>query len=416
MKQTVLFFLSLCKIIVFEISVYLFLKFEYGLLVVACVITALLVIYDKLVTKHYKTSFILVLLPIAFWGWSFHFYTLIGFPMALITFLISERKCIRNLSNFIVGTTILYCYIDFSSLAYSVYSLLIAPLILCLVLPTISFILFYFTRFSVHLFGIRIYLRIITLYSIYCAVLLGVIVPFAYIYIIRGFVDVNLDNIIEVGAIIKCFLYLIEKLDDIKSPNVHFFKLEANNNIILFLRRFTYDEKYDPCLSAINNYLCQPSSNHYKVLKIADPNTLYCYATFGCEYIYLPTIDWKEALYEYINKAKFVVTILDASEGVFWEAFEHFEHKSKYIYYLPSLEQLNSIVNHDYFYKKEYNKTLLGEYLIRLSSNSFLPKECDRSKSPQYLYFENDIIIEGEDIVHIINKKEGQFDEQEKTD
>lgn len=195
---------------------------------------------------------------------------------------------------------------------------------------------------------------------------------------------------------------MLEKADDIKSPFVHFFRIK-DDNIILFLRRFSYDDRDDPCLSSLSSYLRQPSTPNYTILKIADPSTIYCYASFGCNYLYLPTTDWKKSLNSYIERAKLVVMVLDHSEGVLWEAFEHFDHKEKYIYYLPSLIQLNTIINDNIFIEQNYGETLLGKYLLEFYSQ--LEEKRISIDFPTYFYFENDKIVMGYDIAGIVEMK-----------
>lgn len=402
MKQVALYFLTLIKILLFQASLYALYYYEYWLIILLCSITGYMVLGDKRVEKRPKLFSIISIVPIIIGSILIHFYIIAGLFLYLIFYLFSEdKKWIKYITYVIGGVLVICSVIDYYSLVYSAHPFFIIPIIVCFVVPVISFALFYATRFSAYFFGIRIILRIISLYSILIGVFILAIVPMAYIYIIRGIADVSFNNIVEFGVITKFFLYVFEKVDDIKSPNIHLFKIDRND-ILLFLRRFSYDEKEDPCLAAINDYICQPMAPHYTVLKIADPSTFYCYKNFGCEFLYLPTTNWKQTLNSYIEKASLVVMVLDYSEGVLWEAFEHHDQKEKYIYYLPSKKQLIDIVNDTLFYFQKYDKTLLGKYLINYYNE--LNKEPNNS-FPIYLYFIEEVLLKEDNIVDIIIKK-----------
>ena len=144
-----------------------------------------------------------------------------------------------------------------------------------------------------------------------------------------------------------------------------FTQYEPNERSMLFLRKFSYALNEDASLLSISKYFSRKyPALRYNTIAIADPKLLYCYAQYACNFIFLPTVNWKKHVREYIKSATLVVAVLDSSEGVFWEVFDNADYRYKYIYYLPSKEILTKIIVDPKF--NEYENEPLGKFLREL--------------------------------------------------
>ena len=123
---------------------------------------------------------------------------------------------------------------------------------------------------------------------------------------------------------------------------------------ILFLRTFSFDKK--------NKYIedtIKAIATQNDVLTIGNPKTIFR-KTIG-KTLYLPTINWKKWLDYYILKATKVILVVDNSEGVLWEMFEHINHLNKYIFIVPDKSVLMDILNDSNVSIEKY--ALLMKYL-----------------------------------------------------
>lgn len=123
---------------------------------------------------------------------------------------------------------------------------------------------------------------------------------------------------------------------------------------ILFLRTFSFDKK--------NKYIedkIKAIATKNDVLTIGNPKTLFR-KTIG-KTLYLPTINWKKWLDYYILKATKVILVVDNSEGVLWEMFEHINYLNKYIFIVPDKSVLMDILNDSNVSIEKY--ALLMKYL-----------------------------------------------------
>lgn len=107
---------------------------------------------------------------------------------------------------------------------------------------------------------------------------------------------------------------------------------------ILFLRTFSFDNKYQYIEHKIKSIAVNRD-----VLTIGNPKTIFR-KTLG-KTLYLPSVNWKKWLDYYILKSTNVILVVDNSEGVLWEMFEHIEHINKYIFIVPDKSLLKEILN-----------------------------------------------------------------------
>ena len=113
----------------------------------------------------------------------------------------------------------------------------------------------------------------------------------------------------------------------------HFFFYEKEN-YLLFLRSFVFD-KNEKTIELPLKEAGMP------ILKIGDPKTFFPKG-IG-DVFYLPSHDWRPQLDYYIKHARYIFSVVDATEGVLWEMFNHMDSMPKFIYYVSDKKALVNI-------------------------------------------------------------------------
>lgn len=107
----------------------------------------------------------------------------------------------------------------------------------------------------------------------------------------------------------------------------------------LYLRPFNSDGN----IKKIENSIRELERNHVKILTIANPKTFFR-KTIG-HTLYLPSVNWKKFLEYYILRAKDVIVVIDDSDGVMWEIFQHTDQFHKYVFIVPNKQVLQKVVD-----------------------------------------------------------------------
>lgn len=113
----------------------------------------------------------------------------------------------------------------------------------------------------------------------------------------------------------------------------------SRRHYTLYLRSFKSDGIY----SNIENTISELKSNYINVLTIANPKTFFRKAIGHT--LYLPSVNWKKFLEYYIIKAESVIVVVDDSDGVMWEMFQHQDQFHKYVFIVPNKQVLQNITN-----------------------------------------------------------------------
>ena len=127
----------------------------------------------------------------------------------------------------------------------------------------------------------------------------------------------------------------------------HFsFSIYIEERYTLYLRSFRSDGNYKEIEDEINKL----ENNFINILTIANPKTLLR-KNIG-HTLYMPSINWKKFIEFYILKARSVIVVLDNSDGVMWEIFQHPDQFHKYIFIAPNRQILQDVAdkltdNHD---------------------------------------------------------------------
>lgn len=119
------------------------------------------------------------------------------------------------------------------------------------------------------------------------------------------------------------------------------FLLYGENNYYLYLRSFQYDEKEDYLMSLL------PGGGK-QIMKIGNPSSLQLKKILSnrsksYDVLYLPSSNWQKHLDYYINKAYSIISVVDDTQGVIWEMFQHPEYYDKIVFYVDSNEKLNKL-------------------------------------------------------------------------
>ena len=107
----------------------------------------------------------------------------------------------------------------------------------------------------------------------------------------------------------------------------------------LYLRPFNSDGN----IKKIENSIRELERNHVNILTIANPTTFFR-KTIG-HTLYLPSVNWKKFLEYYILRAKDVIVVIDDSDGVMWEIFQHTDQFHKYVFIVPNKQVLQKVVD-----------------------------------------------------------------------
>lgn len=205
---------------------------------------------------------------------------------------------------------------------------------------------------------------------------------------------VSSDLVVSSGIILWFFsaVFSFRKI----YSDFHFIVFDKEN-YVLFLRSFSFDEKErkEHVLDFVLKKFGLP------ILKIGNPKSFFPKG-IG-ESFYLPTTDWKKQLDYYIKKAKYVFSVVDVTEGVFWEMFRHLDMMEKFVYYISDKKTLFSFVKmHE---SREFSKTSLMYCFKTILEDETIEKVafCIRDNCCYYSDADNIVqwIVQGEKNVGI---------------
>ena len=145
---------------------------------------------------------------------------------------------------------------------------------------------------------------------------------------------------------------------------------------ILYLRSFNSDK--DKHQKQIEETLVKVCSNlNLRICKIANPIRFNSNVREFC----LPVSNWKNELNFYIARAKYIFCIIDITEGVLWEMFEHQEFINKYIYCIRNKNTLQEILTNKIFRKFDNSKLMISlQTISNLNYNGTIFLRFDSSK------------------------------------
>ena len=115
----------------------------------------------------------------------------------------------------------------------------------------------------------------------------------------------------------------------------------------LYLRPFKSNE-------TIRNIEKKLKNRIPRILAIGNPNTFF-EKTIG-KTLYLPSVNWQKWINYYISRAKYVILIVNDSDGVIWEMFEHSHQIEKFVFIVYKKDVLVDIINK---YEKEISKNII---------------------------------------------------------
>ncbi|MEJ8770326.1 hypothetical protein [Prevotella sp. HCN-7019] len=132
---------------------------------------------------------------------------------------------------------------------------------------------------------------------------------------------------------------------------------------ILYLRSFNSDK--DKHQKQIEESLVKVCNNlNLRICKIANPIRFNSNVREFC----LPVSNWKNELNFYIARAKYIFCIIDITEGVLWEMFEHQKFINKYIYCIRNKKTLQEILTNKIFRKYDNSKLMISLKTISKSN------------------------------------------------
>lgn len=200
-------------------------------------------------------------------------------------------------------------------------------LFLTIILLLITIIIF--TIFYRSLKNNQSFIRIAILRAILWNTVLITSLAMLYLFIRILIISVVVDDEIGAGALI-CIVAILVAFYQIHS-RLSLFVYEEND-FILYLRSFTYnDEKIQTQLTDCST----------PILKIGNPHTLINKGLGKSIFLLSP---WKPMVNYYINKSHLVISVLDITDGVMWEIFNHLDHYEKFVYYIPNNKCLDQIL------------------------------------------------------------------------
>lgn len=338
------------KIILLQINLYLLLfQIKHALLLLPAGIIAYWILNDKEFESRLSFWYLLIVPILAMVSIRQYIIPSLLLSALLIVLIwpLEQKKIIPTISVvFLVGGAVLFSVFRFGKILFQISPIMLYVVAAFLTVPILFYSIFFLTRFSPVFFTIRVYLRKATRLLISIGLVCLTLIPFLYIIMIRGFVSLSLDDFLAFALLGKIFMYLAEgDYYAINKGYTGFTQYEPNEHSMLFLRKFSYALNEDASLLSISKYFSRKyPALRYNTIAIADPKLLYCYGQYACNFIFLPTVNWKKHVREYIKSATLVVAVLDSSEGVFWEVFHNADYRYKYIYYLPSKEILTKII------------------------------------------------------------------------
>ena len=200
--------------------------------------------------------------------------------------------------------------------------------------------------------------RIVSLSFLYLFFFLYMCLDFSFLFVLfaNSFVRYTegaytfkllfLSHIIEPVFLVVCVLRFFKiLLEDLR------FLVYDEQRFILYLRSFTFDEKEDLIADELNEM-----EAYMPIMKIGNPKSFFPKG-IGHTF-YLPKSNWKDQLDYYIQKAAYVFSVVDVSEGVMWELFEHEILSDKFIYHISDTDKIKSILNNPICEKYKYSKLM----------------------------------------------------------
>ena len=117
--------------------------------------------------------------------------------------------------------------------------------------------------------------------------------------------------------------------------------LYVEDQYLLYLRSFQYDEKEDYLMSLL-------PVGEKQIMKIGNPSdsllsNFFSNKTMYHDVLFLPSSNWKKHLDYYIHKAYSVISVVDDTQGVVWEMFHHSEYYNKIVFWVDSIEKLSKL-------------------------------------------------------------------------
>ena len=393
------------KIILLQINLYLLLfQIKHALLLLPAGIIAYWILNDKEFESRLSFWYLLIV-PILAMVSIRQFIIpslLLSALLIVLTWPLEQKEIIPTISVvFLVGGAVLFSVFRFGKIIFQISPIMLYVVAAFLTIPILFYVIFFLTRFFPVFFTIRVYLRKATRLLISIGLVCLTLIPFLYLIMIRGFVSLSLDDFLAFALLCKIFMYLAESDDyAINKGYTGFTQYEPNERSMLFLRKFSYALNEDASLLSISKYFSRKyPALRYNTIAIADPKLLYCYGQYACNFIFLPTVNWKKHVREYIKSATLVVAILDSSEGVFWEVFDNADYRYKYIYYLPSKEILTKIIVDPKF--NEYENEPLGKFLREL----FNIGQSYSIDFPLYIHWDGSSFGEDVNVANILETK-----------
>lgn len=293
---------------------------------------------------------------------------------------IVEISIFRSSGYAIILTPLVYISIIAGNLWY-----LPTIIIVYILLATIIWRLLQVAKF----FKVVIYLRIIILamlltilitYMSHCVILLKNIDEF---FVSAETVVLSFSAIFTAIAIISGLLFSINMFK-------HIFFSKYNNEFVLFLRCFKFDNSTQ--YNEVIHSLIQIFKGYYNVLRVGNPKDILK-GDYDYDTMYLPKTNWQEVVESYITRAKVILLVIDNTNGVLWEMLKHCNNRAKYIYYLPLDANIDKIISAPEFQKE--NKK--GNPITRL----FLINK-DSLKKGHYFFFHEDRIVASDIIFDVI--------------
>lgn len=154
----------------------------------------------------------------------------------------------------------------------------------------------------------------------------------SFIFVGSLFIGANNYWDLITGVFLLFMLWEIIKMSKTILKSTSFFLSKRHSKrMILFLRSFAYDKSPDEAnlYATISNDL----SGEVEILRIGNPNSLMDLAT-GYYTYYLTTPKWQKQVSDLLNRTIFSVLVIDTTNGVLWEMYNHKNLWHKFIFYV----------------------------------------------------------------------------------
>lgn len=167
------------------------------------------------------------------------------------------------------------------------------------------------------------------------------------------------------------------------------FLIYDKENYLLFLRSFRFDNKEYTLNLTLKEF-------GLPVLKIGNPKTFFPKGVG--DVFYLPSSNWKKQLDYYISHAKYIFSVVDATEGVLWEMFKHLDSIEKFVYYISDKATLHKFLMENE--SGEYSNTSLMYCFKKILSDNSI-EQCAFCIREGVCYYSDEITI-----IHFVVKHE----------